>query len=335
MTTNTSTISSSRAPESRSDWKCPVCASGRVRVALSELYDDRYGFPGFFELRECLDCAHQFLAAAFSPDQLVHLYTDYYPRSSRALSTWQAHREIGPFLTWLNREQSAVFRWVPRNCKVLDVGCGFGESLGYHRSRGCEVQGVETDANIIRVADRFGFKVRVGVFRASDFPRDYFDCVTLDQVIEHTGEPVQLLVEAATVLRPGGTVLVGTPNARSWLARHLGRRWVHWHTPYHLQLFCRRSLLAAADAAELEVVWIRNISPPRWYGFQWLHLLSRPEPGRPSMFWRAGSAWPVGRLIVRKLISAGGRLGMNHVLAYAFDCCGQGDNLVCLLRKRG
>ncbi len=36
---------------------------------------------------------------------------------------------------------------MPRNVRVLDIGCGFGESLGYYEARGCEAYGVEADEN--------------------------------------------------------------------------------------------------------------------------------------------------------------------------------------------
>ncbi len=313
--------------------RCPVCGSAGVGPSLTGLYDDRYGYPGRFDLFACAACGHQFLDAVFSAEELQQLYTNFYPRAERQLEQWQPHRELGAIRLWLGRGRNAVFRWVPRGVKVLDVGCGFGESLGYHRARGCEVWGVETDENIRRVAGRFDFKVHVGVFRAADFPRDYFDFVTLDQVIEHAADPVTLLRDAAAVLRPGGTVLVSTPNARSLMARALGPRWAHWHTPYHLQLFSRQSLAAAAQAAGLRVRWCRILTSPQWYHFQWLHLLSRPAPGVPSAFWTTGRAWPRTRWLARKFFSGLNRLGFNHAVSFVFDHLGQGDNLVMALER--
>lgn len=313
--------------------RCPVCGGDHIQARLGGLYDDRYGYPGHYDLKGCDDCGHQFLAAEFTAAQLQELYTNYYPRSVRNLDDWRPHPPRSALALRLTRGRCAVYRWVPEKVKVLDVGCGFGESLGYHQARGCEAWGVEADENIRRVGERFGFNVRVGLFRAAEFPQAYFDYVTLDQVIEHVTDPLALLRDAAAVLRPGGTLLLSTPNARSLLARSLGPRWAHWHPPYHLQLFSRNSLETAARAAGLDVVWCRYLSAPQWYHFQWLHLLSRPPAGEPSAFWAPGRTWPRGAWFLRKACSGLNRLGLNHAVSFALDALRQGDNLVMALRK--
>jgi 2-polyprenyl-3-methyl-5-hydroxy-6-metoxy-1,4-benzoquinol methylase len=314
---------------------CPICRSVKTHRCLERLYDDRYGYPGFYDLHYCENCGHKFLNAQFSSEELRRLYTEFYPRSVLHLDQWRPYTERSRFRLWLAREGSGAFRWVPRNVKVLDVGCGFGESLGYHRSRGCDVVGIDADENIRRIAERFGFDARVGLFHAADFAANSFDFVTLDQVIEHAADPVRLLRDASAVLRPGGTVLLSTPNGRSLLARLFGRRWVHLHTPYHLQLFCRQSLVEAARAAGLKVVWSRSATNPRWFGFQWLHLLSRPAPGIASAFWKSNTRWPTALVPVRKAISASGKIGFNHLVSLILDAMSVGDNFVVALKKAG
>lgn len=311
---------------------CPVCRRVESRLERSGLYDDRYGFPGSFNLWRCSKCDHRFLAADFSDWDLRDLYTQYYPRARFDLAAWRPAPELSRIRLWWGREYSGVFRWVPRGVKVLDVGCGFGESVAYHAARECEAHGIEADENILRVGERFGLSVRAGLFRAADFAADSFDYVTLDQVIEHSSDPLALLKDVERVLKPGGIVLLSTPNASSLMARWFGERWLHWHSPYHLQLFSARSLAVAAAAVGLRVEWSRQITSPRWYAFQWLHLLSRPAPGEPSFFWTNGR-WPRRRWFIRKTISGLGRLGMNHVIAQMLDGLSLGDNLVVALRK--
>src|SRR3546814_13687534 len=85
---------------------------------------------------------------------------------------------------WWSGLKASAFRWVPRDVTILDVGCGFGEALGYHRARGCDAHGIEADRNILRVAQRHGLNVTAGPFEAARLAPPKFDIVTPDQACE-------------------------------------------------------------------------------------------------------------------------------------------------------
>jgi len=59
---------------------CIICDNHST--LKSKLYDDRYGYHGYFEVFVCNACGHKFLNADFSNNELTSLYTDYYPRST-------------------------------------------------------------------------------------------------------------------------------------------------------------------------------------------------------------------------------------------------------------
>jgi SAM-dependent methyltransferase len=165
------------------------------------------------------------------------------------------------------------------------IGCGFGETLGYHRARGCEAFGVEADENILRVAQQYGYDVHAGLFDPSLFEPESFDYVTLDQVIEDVNDPVDTLQGITHVLRPGGSLILSTPNVDGWGAHLFGSYWINWHVPYHQHFFSRSSLVIAAEKAELELVEVRSVTPSVWLYYQWVHLLTRPVRGVLSSFW--------------------------------------------------
>ncbi len=71
---------------------CAICG-GPERTLEAGLYDDRYGYPGLFPLVECSGCGHKRLDAAFSPDQLIDLYTRYYPRAMYDVAKHRPHAE--------------------------------------------------------------------------------------------------------------------------------------------------------------------------------------------------------------------------------------------------
>jgi 2-polyprenyl-3-methyl-5-hydroxy-6-metoxy-1,4-benzoquinol methylase len=263
--------------------KCPVC-SNAVRH-YKTLFDDRYGYPGLFQLTRCDHCGHMSLQTTFSPGSLTRLYTDYYTRSAIRLEDYHPHKEVSGFRAWLNGERCSAYAWVPENVRVIDIGCGFGETLGYHKERGCEVYGVEADENIRRVAERYGFKVHVGLFDPDLYEPGSFDYVTMDQVIEHMSNPVEALRGVARVLKPGGVAILSTPNANGWGARLFGRYWINWHAPYHLHHFSGKSMAMAAEQAGMALEQVRIITSSEWLFYQWIHLVTFPKMGVPSSFW--------------------------------------------------
>jgi len=296
-------------------------------------YDDRYGYRGTFPLLKCANCGHIFLQGEFTPEKLRDLYSNYYPRSKLDLESHKPYKEATGFMAWLDGENSSTFRWVPRNVRVLDIGCGFGESLGYHQARGCDIYGVEADENIRRVAEKFGYKVHVGLFDPSVYEPDSFDYVTMSQVIEHVTNPLQTLRGIERILKPGGVAILSTPNAGGWGAKLFGRFWINWHAPYHLQFFTLHSMQLAAKQAGLVVERAATITPSAWLFYQWIHLFSCPSEGEPSIFWVPGSKWSLMQKIALKLISFTDRCKINHFVTRCFDGLGMGDNRLYFLRK--
>lgn len=310
---------------------CLICGSDCS--AGLELYDDRYGYPGRFSLQRCGSCKHAFLDGEFSSESLRDLYSRYYPRSTFDLDAYQPYQERNGFRAWLDGDRSAPFRWVPPNVRVLDIGCGFGEALGYYQARGCDAYGVEVDENIRGVAARFGYKVHVGLFDANAYEPESFDYVTMGQVIEHVADPVQTLKGVARVLKPGGRAILSTPNARGWGARVFGRRWINWHQPYHRQFFTVASMRLAAARAGLTVESSATITPSDWVHYQWIHLLTRPVEGQPSGFWAPGRNLSAAAKAAIHVLWIAHRLRIDHVVTRLFDMVRLGDNYLYVLHK--
>lgn len=311
---------------------CPICGASSFVVG-DDLYDDRYGYPGGHTLLACTRCRHKFLASAFTDSQLRSLYSDYYPRSAFRLEDFRAHTEVRGLNAWLEGEFASAFRWVPKGVRVLDVGCGFGQTLAYHANRGCEAHGIDADMNLLRVANRYRLNARVGLFAAKDYEADSFDYVTLDQVIEHVADPRSFLRDVATVLRPGGTLIVTTPNSNGYGGRLFGRRWINWHVPFHLQQFSRRSLSVLAMQSGLRPASIRTLTNSRWLHYQWLHLFAYPPSGTPSPFWDAARSPLAVPAVPERVCALLYRIKLFHMVTRLADVIGLGDNFLCILRK--
>jgi 2-polyprenyl-3-methyl-5-hydroxy-6-metoxy-1,4-benzoquinol methylase len=313
--------------------RCPVCTEEDSDSIIDGIYDDRYGYPGVFILRKCNVCDHIFLDASFSESQLSNLYSKFYPRSTFDLENYHPHQERHGMLAWLDGAQSSAYRWIPTNCKVLDIGCGFGETLGYHKTRGCDVYGVEADENVKRVAEKYNYNVHIGLFDPEKYPSSYFDYVTLDQVLEHVQNPVEVLQGVAQILKPGGMAILSVPNAHGWGARLFRRRWINWHVPYHMQFYSTQSMRLALEKVGLELEQTDTVTSSSWLNYQWLHLLTYPPEGVVSKFWEQKGKYSLTQKVANKLLSIIHRAKINHLITRVFDAMGFGDNRLFIVRK--
>ena len=311
---------------------CPICSAQSV-LHRSDLYDDRYAYPGRFHVYRCQSCAHAFTNFMPSSTEVAKLYSDYYPRRNYDPSTWHPPQDPRGFVSWLWGRKGGAYAWVPERVRVLDVGTGAGESLGYHNARGCQAVGMDPDANVERIAREKNLQIKIGLFSNTDIQGESFDYVTMNQVIEHFVDPIEVMKEAARVLVPGGRLIMGTPNYRGLLARLFGARWIHWHIPYHIHFFSRQSMQKAASLAGLELESVNMVTESDWMFFQICHALTRPAPESASRFWSVGEQRPLLTKLAMGLALIPRFLRLTHLWTRMLDAMGAGDNVVYICRK--
>lgn len=104
---------------------------------------------------------------------------------------------------------------------ALDVGCNTGYGTIRFAPVAGRVVGVDVSPRAIDAARQRAPEGRPEFVQTSGFelpfPAASFDLVTSFQVLEHVPDPVKFLRELARVLRPGGTVILATPNAATRL----------------------------------------------------------------------------------------------------------------------
>jgi 2-polyprenyl-6-hydroxyphenyl methylase/3-demethylubiquinone-9 3-methyltransferase len=170
-----------------------------------------------------------------------------------------------------------------KNARVLDIGCGGGLFLSLLKDAGAQVMGIELSDS------RAGYartKHNLDVYKSpveSDFWQknyeNYFDAVTLWDVIEHVNYPLQTLKSAVHVLRKGGLLFIDTPCRDSFyhqfgtLTYRLsgGRFPTFLNAMYSSHLFGHKQIFSRGEMKELfESVGLKVIE------LQKFHELSFP-----------------------------------------------------------
>jgi len=246
----------------------PNClACGAEGVILYEgLRDTLFAASGTWSLVRCGNsaCALIWLNPAPAQD-LSQLYEGYYTHGDvvAGRSVLRAARAVYRLIVDAGlamlgvlaekRRAHLMFLGGEAPATLVDIGCGDGGFLREMADRGWQVSGVDFDAAAVSVARRRGLDVAVGTVESLVGTGRRFDVLTAGHVIEHLPDPVQFLRHCRSVLRPGGRMVIKTPNGAGFGHRRYGRSWRGLEPPRHLHIFTRTALIACAQQAGLQV----------------------------------------------------------------------------------
>ncbi len=111
-----------------------------------------------------------------------------------------------------------MLKYIPADAKtILEVGCSEGLFLNYlNKSRECETWGIELFENAAIEASKVAFKVLTGDFNEvyKSLPKNYFDCVIFNDVIEHFSDPWLAMTNTKEILSKNGVIVSSIPNFR-------------------------------------------------------------------------------------------------------------------------
>jgi SAM-dependent methyltransferase len=145
--------------------------------------------------------------------------------------------------------------------RVLDVGCSSGYLARPLAERGNTIVGLELDPVAASAAEEFCELVLVGDVETMELPLEpgSFDVVLGGDVIEHLRDPAATLARLRPFLRPGGRVVLSTPNVANWAIRLslLSGRWRYTDRGIldrsHTHLFTRATLTETLERAGFRV----------------------------------------------------------------------------------
>lgn len=175
-----------------------------------------------------------------------------------------------------DHDRVEMLPFVPATARrIADIGCavgGFGSALKQQRPHLELLWGLEPDAHAASKAQANYDHVVVGDFpeATEDVPSGSFDCVVMNDVLEHMREPENALASTRRLLAPGGVIVASIPNVRhtSALLPLLVRgEWRYEDVGIldrtHVRFFTRKSMIALFEHTGYSVEHVEGINP--WY----------------------------------------------------------------------
>jgi len=281
---------------------CPQCAicQGTGEVLHRDLKDFVFGAPGTWTIKQCEDpaCRLIWLDPCPTKDTIAEAYQNYYTHTSggkgqlgrqewlrniyHLILNGYLHVRFGypsPILGTLLSPLAllhpggldeiavkAMFLASPNEAnRLLEIGCGSGYLLQRMHSLGWEVEGVEFDPACVGILNGVGISCRLGDVRDQNFTSNSFNAIFMGHVIEHVYDPASFLKECLRILRPGGRLILMTPNADSWGHKKYGQDWRGLEPPRHLQIFAPANLRRLGAQCGFVRCRTRTTNRGAWY----------------------------------------------------------------------
>lgn len=233
--------------------ECLVCHSNKQKVIFVEFGVNIY---------KCKNCGQMF--SSYGADQY---YDGYYEDdvSGKDNFWWdQAHQAM--------YDDFGKKYFVGKSGKLLDIGCGLGffvkkandypkwQTFGYEISK----TAADFAANKLKLANIF-----CGKAEEADFPKNYFDIITLWDVIEHIPHPDKMLTYISSILKDDGFLFIHTPNANIQLFKARLKKLIYGMKPEihyleakdHINTYTAKSIFMILKRHNFQSVEFTHLCP--------------------------------------------------------------------------
>lgn len=211
---------------------CPLCHSSK--------HEKVYQFRPYAVVC-CQSCGLYYLSPRLKETEMLKIYSNgnYFEGKEVGYSCYKAQEDA----------LRSTFRRLMINLKernltggsLLEIGCGYGYLLEEARGFFSPRAGTELSQHAVEEARRRSDHVYKG--SVDSIPADdRFDCIIATHIIEHVYQPKEFLERLNKHLKPGGRMVIATPDMGSFWRHLMGSRWPSFKIPEHVLYFDRKSL---------------------------------------------------------------------------------------------
>ncbi|MBI4981602.1 MAG: class I SAM-dependent methyltransferase [Candidatus Omnitrophica bacterium] len=186
---------------------CPVCESKNLVLYQKWMQ---------YSIYKCLFCQLFFIDPLPSEDEHQDFHGKAYFEKNYGTSIEKFYVNVkNDFRKEIDLKRKRL-NYVLRFCnsgKILDIGTGQGLFLYTAKNDGWQVFGTDISKYVCDyLSEHRNIKMFHGYVEKAGLPLDYFDVVTMWQVLEHVYSPLGTLRQVNRALKSGGHLFVAVPN---------------------------------------------------------------------------------------------------------------------------
>jgi 2-polyprenyl-3-methyl-5-hydroxy-6-metoxy-1,4-benzoquinol methylase len=222
--------------------KCRVCGSTDLRFHFKVK-----GWP----LHQCNQCKLIQVTNKPSNEQLSSIYSQSYFSHNKYLDKGTLYREFGRRLDILKSYL------IDENAKVLDFGCAQADFIDFAMNK-YQFWGYDFSQYAIKKAKEKKNIIGERLFSNNEidslFENEQFNAVVLWDVLEHLWDIDEIFKKLTYILKPGGYLVLSTPNIDSTVSKLMGKYWAFMTPPEHLSFFTKETFYYISQQHNLKIL---------------------------------------------------------------------------------
>lgn len=259
MTDELSTGGAGIAPAPMRSVPCNLCGANDVRTIRESAGEGR--------IVQCRRCGLAYVSPRLGHDPRYQYESDEYHEKSQIATGrpgYTSYSSDYPVLyPYFGRVAEEIARIKP-GARILEVGAASGYFLDQARKAGLRPEGIEPSKACQRIIrDELRLPVVAGSLEEAAVDPGTYDVIALFQTIEHLDDPRGGLLRMVNWLKPGGLIVITTPNRAGWFARLAGKRWFEYKPREHLYYFDTKTIAKMLESVGFDRIVVQR--DPNWY----------------------------------------------------------------------
>ncbi len=242
---------------------CPLCKHESSLYFQSKDYNRNIS-QEVFNHYSCPQCGLIFIMPV--PLNL----SDYYPEEYHFVPQSASFLESG---SKPERYKIEIVQRFISNGRLLEIGPSYGSFTYLAKKAGFQVEAIEMNTRCCQFLNEV---VGVNAINSDDpistlEQMEPYDVIALWHVIEHLPDPLPTIDAIYRSLRPGGIVILATPNPSSFQFKIMGRYWPHVDAPRHVMLIPIKLLAKKLEllGMKAELITTTDQGSIGWNTFGW------------------------------------------------------------------
>ena len=270
--------------------KCPICSGKNIKFLLNQR-DKNLNVFKQYSLSKCINCQAIFL----NPQPTSNESERFYPKEKYySLDKVKTKKEsiktkikLKLYKLYFSEDKNLFKRAlfspikfmirgtiVEKDKNLLDIGSGSGQFLYEMKTLGLEVYGIEPGKFDEDGNKKYNLNIKNFDLIKAKYPKEHFDIITLNHVLEHINNPSETLLEIRRILKKEGTFILGVPNTNSLAYKLFEKNWYQLDIPRHIINYSDKNIKILLEKNGLKIIKTRYNSRPSQFAVSLIYSLN-------------------------------------------------------------